>query len=65
MIKKMTLGLLVGINALLGVLHAQPAEKDSLMLNFLLGELAVQRNDLESATKYLENTTRYQKFLTY
>lgn len=61
MIKKMTLGLLVGINALLGVLHAQPAEKDSLMLNFLLGELAVQRNDLESATKYLENTTRYQK----
>ena len=61
MIKKMTLSLVMSLSVMLGITHAQAPEKDSAMLNFLLGELAVQRNDLESATGYLENITKNQK----
>ncbi|WP_077927567.1 tetratricopeptide repeat protein [Wohlfahrtiimonas populi] len=61
MIKKMTLSLVMSLSVMLGVTHAQAPEKDSAMLNFLLGELAVQRNDLESATGYLEKITKNQK----
>lgn len=61
MIKKMTLSLVMGLSVMLGITHAQAPEKDSAMLNFLLGELAVQRNDLESATGYLEKITKNQK----
>lgn len=61
MIKKMTLSLVMSLSVMLGITHAQAPEKDSAMLNFLLGELAVQRNDLESATGYLEKITKNQK----
>lgn len=61
MIKKMTLSLVMSLSVMLGITHAQAPEKDSAMLNFLLGELAVQRNDLESATGYLEKITNNQK----
>lgn len=61
MIKKMTLSLVMSLSVMLGITHAQSPEKDSAMLNFLLGELAVQRNDLESATGYLEKITKNQK----
>ena len=61
MIKKMTLSLVMSLSVMLGVTHAQAPEKDSAMLNFLLGELAVQRNDMESATGYLEKITKNQK----
>lgn len=59
----MTLSLVMSLSVMLGITHAhaQAPEKDSAMLNFLLGELAVQRNDLESATGYLENITKNQK----
>lgn len=64
MIKKMTLGLVMSLSVMLGITHAQAPqtpEKDSAMLNFLLGEMAVQRNDLDSATGYLEKITKNQK----
>ncbi|MGL4675208.1 MAG: tetratricopeptide repeat protein, partial [Wohlfahrtiimonas sp.] len=64
MIKKMTLGLVMSLSVMLGITHAQATqtpEKDSAMLNFLLGEMAVQRNDLDSATGYLEKITKNQK----
>ena len=57
----MTLSLVMSLSVMLGVTHAQAPEKDSAMLNFLLGELAVQRNDMESATGYLEKITKNQK----
>ncbi len=61
MMKKMTLSLVMSLSVMLGVTYAQAPEKESAMLNFLLGELAVQRNDLESATGYLEKITNNQK----
>ncbi|GAA5100046.1 tetratricopeptide repeat protein [Wohlfahrtiimonas larvae] len=61
MIKKMTLSLVMGLSVMLGMTHAQAPEKNSDMLNFLLGELAVQRNDLEAAAGYLEKITNNQK----
>lgn len=61
MIKKMTLGLVMSLNVLLTAGHAQVTEHKSDMLNFLLGEMAVQRNDLQAATGYLEKLTTNQK----
>ena len=61
MIKKVTLSLVMSLSVMLGVSQAEAPQKDSAMLNFLLGELAVQRNDLESASNYLEKITKNQK----
>lgn len=61
MIKKMTLSLVMSLSVMLGITQAQAPEKDSAMLNFLLGELAVQRNDIEAASDYLEKITKNQK----
>lgn len=61
MIKKVTLSLVMSLSVMLGVSQAEAPQKDSAMLNFLLGELAVQRNDLESASSYLEKITKNQK----
>lgn len=41
--------------------HAETTDKDNTMLNFLLGEIAVQRNDLVVASKYLDKITQNQK----
>ncbi len=61
MIKKIILSLVISFNAMLLPAHAQTIDEDSTMLNFLLGEMAIQRNDLAAATKYLEKITQNQK----
>lgn len=65
MIKKMTLSLVISLSVLTGFSHAKPPKaapiEDNAMLNFLLGEMAVQRNNLEAATEYLEKITKNQK----
>ncbi|KZX37789.1 tetratricopeptide repeat protein [Wohlfahrtiimonas chitiniclastica] len=57
MIKQMTLGLVVGLFISMGSASANEPKQDNLMLNFLLGELAFQRNDLETAENYLAKVT--------
>lgn len=61
MIKKTILSLIISVNVMFGFVHAQTVDNDSAMLNFLLGEIAVQRNELVAATKYLEKITKNQK----
>lgn len=62
MIKKMTLGAVLSFVAMLQISHAQENKKtDNPMLNFLLGEMAVQRNDLPAAADYLAKITKDQK----
>lgn len=58
MIKQMTLGLVVGLFISMGSASAKAPKEENLMLNFLLGELAFQRNDLETAENYLAKVTK-------
>lgn len=61
MIKKIILSLVISLNGMFVSAHAETTDKDNTMLNFLLGEIAVQRNDLVVASKYLDKITQNQK----